>query len=304
MFSSLRFSLVLVTVLLLHLSTQAIHSISGACWQGFFRNWILWCSWVVPQVYHKGIALALPLYQHSDSSSFSVCRLQLTIQCEVTCAGAVMKTPTALLCWKSHFQTRLPTALFPTHYPGFAASSASGNFSTHSQLMFLTQNWATVNIWHDQFCSPTKYDRPFFSDPNQCLLLLIFYFLPCTYLLLQPYFHIFPSSIQRSLYLSCAECLQHQKLFLWVKCSPYVFADLPCQKLSSLSDGCPGLACSHLPATLPVLVQPQALVGSVSPESTSSLPGRWTGPRGCNCRAMTSSAHPAGEWPEKILVCI
>lgn len=194
---------------------------------------------------------ALPL--HPDSPSFSVCRSQLTIQGEVTCAGAVMKTPTALLCWKSHFQTWLPTALFPTHYPGFATSSTSGNFSLHLQLTFLTENWATVNIWHDQFCSPTIYDWPFSSDPNQCLLLLICFTLYLFYFCS----HIprsFPSSIQRSLHLPCAERLRSQKLFLWGKYSLYIFADLfPCQKVSSLSDTCPDPACSHLHETLPVL---------------------------------------------------
>lgn len=252
MFSSLTFSLVLVTVLLLHLSTQAIHPVSGACWQGLFRNWILWCSWVFPQVHHEGIPLALPLHQHWDSPSFSVCRSQLAIQ--VTCAGAVVKTPTALVSWKSHFQTWLPTALLPAHYPRFAASSASGNFSPHTQLTFLTENGATVNIWHDQFCSLTKYDWPFSSDPNQCLLLLICFTLHLTLI----YFcsHIprsFLSPIQRSLHLPCAECLQSQKLFLWAKCSLYVFADLPCQKLSLLSNTCTDPACSHLHETLPLL---------------------------------------------------
>lgn len=125
-----------------------------------------------------------------------------------------MKTLTALLCWKSCFQTRLPTALFPTHHPGFAASSALGNFSPHTQLTFPTENWATVNILHDQFRSPTKYDWPFSSALNQCLVLLI-----CsTFYLSLIYFcsHIprsFPSSIQRSLHLCCSGCLQNQKLF-------------------------------------------------------------------------------------------
>lgn len=144
-----------------------------------------------------------------------------------------MKT---LLCWKSHFQTQLSTTLFPTHYPGFAASSASGNFSPHTQLMFLTENWATVNIWHYEFCSPTKYDWPLFSDPNQCLLLLICFAFYLTLIYICSHIsESFPSSIQRSLHFSYAKCLQSQKLFLWVKCSSYVFADLlPCQKLSSL----------------------------------------------------------------------
>lgn len=168
MLSSLSFSLVLVTVLLLCLFTQAFHSVSGACWQGLFRNWILWRSLVFPQVHHEGACL---LHCHCTST-----QIPQVSQCADHSWQSKVKLPVpaaALLCWKSHFQTWLPTALSPTHYPGFATCSASGNFSPHLQLTFLTENWATVNIWHDQFCSPTKYDWPFSSDPNQCLLLLI-----------------------------------------------------------------------------------------------------------------------------------
>lgn len=91
---------------------------------------------------------SLPLHRQSDSPSFSVWKSELTIQpdCEVTCAGSVMKTPTALLCWKSPCQTRLPTALFPIRHQGFAASSASGNLSPQTQLAFLTANWASANF--------------------------------------------------------------------------------------------------------------------------------------------------------------
>lgn len=212
-----------------------------------------------------------------------------------------MKAPTSLLCWKSHFQTQLPTALFSTHYPGFAASSAPGNFSPHSQLMFLAENWATVNIWHDQFCSPTKYDWPFSSDPNQCLLLLICF----TFYLTLNFFcsHVpqsFLSSIQRSLYLSCAECLQSQKIFLWVKCSPYVLVDLlPCQKLS---DTCPGLACSHLRETSCSCLAPD--LGVVCQPCIFHPPRQVDRSQGMQVQGHDQLPNPAGEWPEKLLVCI
>lgn len=212
-----------------------------------------------------------------------------------------MKT---LMCWKSHFQTQLPTALFPTHYPGFADSFASGNFSPHTQLMFLTENWATVNIWYYQFCSPTKRGWPLSSDPNQCLLLICFTFYLTLIYICSHISRSFPSSIQRSLYFSCAECLQSQKLFLWVKCSSYVFADLlPCQKLSSLRR----LSWSSLlpsPWDSPCSCLAPAL-GEVCQSWIDFQPSRQVDrSRGCSCRAMTSTAHSAGRWPEKLLVCV
>lgn len=127
------------------------------------------------------------------------------------------------------------------------------SFSPRTQLTFLTENWATVNIWHDQFCSPTKYDWPFSSDPNWYLLLLICFTLHLTFYFCSHIPRSFPSSIQRSLHLPFAECLQSQKLFLWVKYSLYIFLDHPCQRLSFLSDTCPAAACSHLHETIPVL---------------------------------------------------
>lgn len=64
-----------------------------------------------------------------------------------------------------------PQLFFPIHHHGFAASFASGNLSPQTQLTSLTENRATANFLHEQFCSSTRYDQPFSSDPNQCFCL-------------------------------------------------------------------------------------------------------------------------------------
>lgn len=162
--------------------------------------WIEYCE--VPRCCRECNMRAHLLHCHwtnIQTPNFSVCKSQLTIQPnhEVTCAGAVMKTLPALLCCKSPHQT-LFTALFPICPEGFAASSASGNLSPQTQLTFLTEDGATENFICDQFCSPTRYDWPFSSDPNQCLLpLTCLYFLPCTYLFMQPDSQVSPCPMQR-----------------------------------------------------------------------------------------------------------
>lgn len=125
------------------LSVQAIHSISIArLLAGFAYELNIVMFPGVATSAREGTSLALPLHPHLDSPGFSVCRSQLTIQPnhDVTCAGAVMKTPPVLLRWKSPCQTWLPVALFPIHHRSFAASSASGNLSPQTQLTFLAEN--------------------------------------------------------------------------------------------------------------------------------------------------------------------
>lgn len=73
-----------------------------------------------------------------------------------------------------------------------------------------------------------------------------------------------------------------------------------------------GPACSHLHQTLSALAKPQPLVGSVILNLLPAFSGRWAGPGGiqaqgwCRLRSgsLPGSAHPAGKWPERHLVCI
>lgn len=117
--------------------------------------------------------------------------------------------PWSYLCWRCNENTHCSPVLeiplsdsvthssFPHTSSRFCSLLCFREPLTTNTVGFSYCKLSLSKFLHDQFCSPTGYDQPFSSDPDQCLLLLTCsYFLPYT-LFMQSYSQVIPCPILR-----------------------------------------------------------------------------------------------------------